>query len=71
MWEKSMVEKNPVIVMRIVKKRESALCRWIAESDMIREKNGIFMVSGSYPYVSTGDVMKMLEAWVYSPLIPT
>ena len=66
-----MVEKNPMRVIRTVKNNESVLCRWIAESDMIREKNGIFMISGSYPYVSTGDVMKMLEAWFYSPLIPT
>ena len=38
-----MVEKNPTIVMRMVKNKESALWRWIAESDMRRERKGSFM----------------------------
>ena len=46
MCEKSMVEKNPIIVMRIVKVKDIVLCRWIAERDMRRERRGDFMRMG-------------------------
>ena len=38
-----MVEKKPIMVIRIVKVSDMVLWRWIAESDMRRERSGMGM----------------------------